>query len=142
MARSKEHPDKPTLKKVGLEKTWTLYNQRGNWTRSIQTRTSRRMDHTQCFQQRPINTLQNSGICKSIQGTSTTPPDIVNKEKEYEVEEIRGHCKKERGTQFLIHWNMAMNMTNRWQRQIYHMQKRQFKTIGYSFQDKTFKREH
>ena len=32
------------------------------------------------------------------------PPDIINEEEEYEVEEIRGHCKKGRGTQFLIHW--------------------------------------
>jgi len=31
------------------------------------------------------------------------PPDIINEEEEYEVEEIRGHHKKERGTQFLIH---------------------------------------
>ena len=31
------------------------------------------------------------------------PPDIVNEEEEYEVEEIRGHYKKGRGTQFLIH---------------------------------------
>jgi len=33
------------------------------------------------------------------------PPDIINEkeEEEYEVEEIRGHHKKERGTQFLVH---------------------------------------
>ena len=29
--------------------------------------------------------------------------DIINEEKEYEVEEIRGHHKKERGTQFLVY---------------------------------------
>ena len=29
--------------------------------------------------------------------------DIINEEEEYEVEEIRGHCKKGRGTQFLVH---------------------------------------
>jgi len=28
------------------------------------------------------------------------PPDIINEEEEYEVEEIRGHHKKERSTQF------------------------------------------
>jgi len=26
------------------------------------------------------------------------PPDIINEKKEYKVEEIRGHCKKGRGT--------------------------------------------
>jgi len=31
------------------------------------------------------------------------PPDIVNKEEEYQVEEIREHRKKRRGTQFLVH---------------------------------------
>jgi len=30
-------------------------------------------------------------------------PDIINKEEEYEVEEIREHCKKGRDTQFLVH---------------------------------------
>jgi len=30
-------------------------------------------------------------------------PDIINEEEKYEVEEIRGHCKKEREIQFLIH---------------------------------------
>jgi len=30
-------------------------------------------------------------------------PDIINEEEEYEVEEIRGHHKKGRGIQFLIH---------------------------------------
>ena len=36
---------------------------------------------------------------------------------------------------------MEMNMTNEWQKQIYHMQKRQFKIIGHSFQNETYKRE-
>ena len=31
-------------------------------------------------------------------------PDIINKEEEYKVEEIRKHQKKGWGTQFLIHW--------------------------------------
>ena len=30
-------------------------------------------------------------------------PDIINEEEEYEVKEIREHCKKERGTQFLVY---------------------------------------
>jgi len=30
-------------------------------------------------------------------------PDIINEKEEYEVEEIRGYCKKERGTQFLVY---------------------------------------
>ena len=32
------------------------------------------------------------------------PPDIINEEEEYKVEEIRKHWKKGQGTQFLIHW--------------------------------------
>jgi len=31
------------------------------------------------------------------------PPTIINKEEEYEVEEVRKHRKQERGTQYLIH---------------------------------------
>jgi len=31
-------------------------------------------------------------------------PDIINEEEEYEVEEIRKHWKKGRGTQYLVHW--------------------------------------
>ena len=34
----------------------------------------------------------------------TLPPDIINKEKEYKVEEIRKHRKQEQETQFLVHW--------------------------------------
>jgi len=31
-------------------------------------------------------------------------PMIINKEEEYEVEEVRKHRKRERGTQYLVHW--------------------------------------
>jgi len=31
-------------------------------------------------------------------------PDIINKEEEYKVEEIRKHWKKKRETQYLVHW--------------------------------------
>ena len=31
------------------------------------------------------------------------PPNIINEEKEYKVEEIREHCKKERDTQFSVY---------------------------------------
>ena len=31
-------------------------------------------------------------------------PDIINKEEEYKVEEIRKHQKKKRETQYLVHW--------------------------------------
>jgi len=52
--------------------------------------------------------------CKKVKFTSqhknlTPPPDIINEEEEYEVEEIRGHCKKERGTQFLVYWKVLGN---------------------------------
>jgi len=42
------------------------------------------------------------------------PPDIVNKEEEYEVEKIREHCKKGRDTQFLIHWKEYENEHDQW----------------------------
>ena len=32
------------------------------------------------------------------------PPDIINEEEEYEVEEIRKYQKKGWGIQFLVHW--------------------------------------
>ena len=72
MARDKKHSNKLTLKEAGLEKIRTLHNQRGNQTRSIQTRTFRWIDHIWCFQWRPINTLQKGRVYKSTQGPSTT----------------------------------------------------------------------
>ena len=42
------------------------------------------------------------------------PSDIINEEKEYEVEEIRGHRKKGRDTQFLIHWKGYGNEHDQW----------------------------
>jgi len=41
-------------------------------------------------------------------------PDIINEEEEYEVEEIRGYRKKERGTQFLIYWKEYGNEHDQW----------------------------
>jgi len=32
------------------------------------------------------------------------PPTIINKEEEYEVEEVRKHRKRGRGTQYLVYW--------------------------------------
>jgi len=32
------------------------------------------------------------------------PPMIINKEEEYEVEKVRKHRKRGRGTQYLVHW--------------------------------------
>jgi hypothetical protein len=31
-------------------------------------------------------------------------PDIIDEEEEYEIEEIHRHRRKERGTQYLVHW--------------------------------------
>jgi len=42
------------------------------------------------------------------------PPDIINEEEEYEVEEIREHRKKGRGTQFLVHWKGYGNEHDQW----------------------------
>ena len=50
MVRGKEHSNKLILKETRPEKIQTFYNQRGNWIGSIQTRASRKMGHTQCFQ--------------------------------------------------------------------------------------------
>jgi len=37
--------------------------------------------------------------------------DIINKEEEYKVEEIRNHRKQERGTQFLMHYQLELYYT-------------------------------
>jgi len=42
------------------------------------------------------------------------PPDIINEEEEYEVEEIRKHQKKGQGTQFLVHWKGYGDEHNQW----------------------------
>jgi len=57
--------------------------------------------------------------CRKAEFTSqrkdpALPPDIINEEEEYKVEEIREHCKKGRGTQFLIHWKGYGNEHNQW----------------------------
>jgi len=33
-----------------------------------------------------------------------SPPMIINKQEEYEVEEVRKHRKRGRGIQYLVHW--------------------------------------
>jgi len=42
------------------------------------------------------------------------PPDIINKEEEYKVGEIRNHRKQGCGTQFLVHWKEYSNKYNQW----------------------------
>ncbi len=39
-------------------------------------------------------------------------PDIINKEEEYEVEEIRKYRKQEYSIQFLVHWKGYGNEYN------------------------------
>jgi len=39
-------------------------------------------------------------------------PDIINKEEEYEVEEIRKYQKKGWGTQYLVYWKGYRNKYN------------------------------
>ena len=39
-------------------------------------------------------------------------PDIINEEEEYEVEEVRKHQKKGRGTQYLVYWKGYGNEHN------------------------------
>jgi len=41
-------------------------------------------------------------------------PDIINKEEEYKVEEIRKYQKKGWGTQYLVHWKGYRNKHNQW----------------------------
>ena len=40
------------------------------------------------------------------------PLEIINKEKEYKVEEVRNYRKQEYGTQFLVHWKGYKNEHN------------------------------
>ena len=57
--------------------------------------------------------------CKKAKFTSqhknpALPPDIINEEEEYEVEEIREHHKKGRGTQSLVYWKGYRNKHDQW----------------------------
>ena len=101
MARGKKHSNKPTLKEAGPEKIWTLYNQRGNQTESIQARASRRMGYN-VFNEDLLTHCKKAEFASQHKDPALLP-DIINEEEEYEVEEIRGHYKKGRGTQFFIH---------------------------------------
>jgi len=42
------------------------------------------------------------------------PPTIINEEEEYEVEEVRKHRKREKGTQYLVHWKGYGDEHNQW----------------------------
>ena len=42
------------------------------------------------------------------------PPTIINEEEEYEVEEVRKYRKRERGTQYLIHWKEYGDEHDQW----------------------------
>ena len=42
------------------------------------------------------------------------PLTIINEEKEYEVEEVRKHRKRGRGTQYLAHWKGYGDEHDQW----------------------------
>jgi len=42
------------------------------------------------------------------------PPTIINKEEEYEVEEVRKHRKHRRGTQYLVYWKGYRDEHDQW----------------------------
>ena len=42
------------------------------------------------------------------------PPDIINDEEEYEVEEIRKHRKQGQKTQFLVYWKGYRDEHDQW----------------------------
>ena len=42
------------------------------------------------------------------------PPVIINKEKEYEVEEVRKHRTRGRGMQYLVHWKGYGDEHDQW----------------------------
>ena len=44
----------------------------------------------------------------------TSPPMIINKEEEYEVEEVRKHRKRGRETQYLVHWKGYRDEHDQW----------------------------
>jgi len=57
--------------------------------------------------------------CKKAEFTSqhkdlVPSPDIINEKEEYKVEKIRGHYKKGKGTQFLVHWKGYGNEHDQW----------------------------
>jgi hypothetical protein len=42
------------------------------------------------------------------------PPNIINDKEEYKIEEIRGHRKQGRGTQYLAHWKGYNDVEDSW----------------------------
>ena len=46
--------------------------------------------------------------------TAPPPPEIINKKKEYKVEEVQNYRKQERGTQFLVYQKDYGNKHNQW----------------------------
>ena len=51
---------------------------------------------------------------KSQHMEPTPPPDIINKEEEYEVGEIRKHRKRGHKTQYLVYWKGYGDEHNQW----------------------------
>ena len=42
------------------------------------------------------------------------PPEIINEEEEYKVEEVRNYRKQECGIQFLVYWKEYENEHDQW----------------------------
>ncbi|KXN92177.1 hypothetical protein AN958_08892, partial [Leucoagaricus sp. SymC.cos] len=42
------------------------------------------------------------------------PPDIINAKEEWKIDEIQGHQKRSRGTQYLIHWKGYSDEEDQW----------------------------
>ena len=61
-----------------------------------------------------------------------SPPTIINKEEEYEVEEVQKHRKQDKRIQYLVHWKGYGYVHDQWIA-------RQLKTIEQEFQVEIYK---
>ena len=60
------------------------------------------MGNSQYIQWRSVNKCKEPQF-KGQHMDAALPPDIINKEEEYEVKEIRNHRKQESSIQFLVY---------------------------------------
>ena len=103
MARGKEHLNKLPSKKLDQKRyrPFTIKEEIGQGTYRVELPEGW-----------TIHNVFNKDLlthCKKAEFASqhkdpAPPPDIINEEEEYEVEEIKGHHKKGRRTQLLAHW--------------------------------------
>ena len=104
MARSRKFSVEITLKEVGLKTLWIFQDHKGNLTRSVPTRITRKIGNTQHVQWRPADTMQRVSIQKNNTWIQHYYLILLMRKKNTKWKKYEDIKNKTETYDFLVYW--------------------------------------